>query len=314
MTTRPKPHLFLASPADGPLPADLRRWPNHALSGTNSHYHWAGAGPLSIKTFAGGTAQYRVGRGGLCAVDDISYLVLNHDQAYEITIEASAPVTSFCLFFAEGFAESVRRSLTERAGRLLDEPETSTDAPVHFFERTYRKEDRLSGLLCSLGATLQALPPDAPPEPGWLEERMHGAMELLLARHRLARGEAEDALGSAAARPATREELYRRLHIARDFMAAACREPLTLDDVARVACLSPNHLLRTFRALFHVTPHQYLTERRLDVARGLLERTDLSVTQVCLNVGFTSLGSFSRLFSRRVGVSPDAYRRLARTR
>jgi AraC-like DNA-binding protein len=258
-------------------------------------------------------ARYRVGQGGLCAVDDASYLVLNHDQTYEITIESPSPVTSFCLFFAEGFAESVVRSLTERAEYLLDAPMTDTDVSLHFFERTYPSDDRLSALLCSLRATLRALPTDETPEPGWLEERMHRAMVLLLSQHGLARQEI-DALGTAAARPATREELYRRLHVARDFMAAAYREPLSLDDIGCVACLSPNHLLRTFKALFGMTPHQYLTERRLDAARGLLERTDLSVTEVCLNIGFSSLGSFSRLFSRRVGISPDAYRRRVRNR
>jgi AraC family transcriptional regulator len=313
MTTRPKPYLFLASPANRPLPNDLRQWPNHVLSGSNARYHWAGAGPLSIKTFTGGAARYRVGRGGLCAVDDASYLVLNHDQTYEITIESPAPVTSFCLFFAEGFAETVRRGLTERAECLLDAPEARADSSLHFFERTYPSDDSLASLLSSLRLTLRSLPADDAPEPGWLEERMHRAMELLLARHRLSHDEAE-ALGPAAARPATREELYRRLHVARDFMAANYGEPLALGDIGRIACLSPNHLLRTFKALFGVTPHQYLVGQRLETARGLLERTDLSVTEVCLSVGFSSLGSFSRLFSRRVGISPDTYRRLAQTR
>src|SRR6187200_2843955 len=136
MTTRPSPNHFLAAPGADPLPRDLRRWPNHVLMGCNARYHWAGPGPLSIKTFTGGTARYGIGRGGLCAVDDTSYLVLNHDQTYEITIESPAPVASFCLFFAEGFAGAVRRSLAECPVRLLDEPSCDAD-PSHFFERTY---------------------------------------------------------------------------------------------------------------------------------------------------------------------------------
>jgi AraC-like DNA-binding protein len=112
-----------------------------------------------------------------------------------------------------------------------------------------------------------------------------------------------------AARPATREELYRRLHRVKDYVAASFDQPITLDDIALIAGLSPNHLLRTFKQVFHQTPHQFLTAQRLEHARRLLRSTDRSVTDICLSVGFESLGSFSWLFRRHVGVSPAAYRR-----
>jgi AraC family transcriptional regulator len=79
-----------------------------------------------------------------------------------------------------------------------------------------------------------------------------------------------------------------------------------------VAGLSPNHLLRMFKQAFGQTPHQYLTARRLERARHLLAHTDQPVTEICLSVGFASLGAFSWLFHRRVGVSPAEYRRQTR--
>jgi AraC-like DNA-binding protein len=67
-----------------------------------------------------------------------------------------------------------------------------------------------------------------------------------------------------------------------------------------------------FKQVFGATPHQYLTARRLERARYLLAHTDQPVTEICLSVGFASLGAFSWLFRRRVGVSPAAYRRQTR--
>ncbi|MEZ4680954.1 MAG: helix-turn-helix transcriptional regulator [Caldilineaceae bacterium] len=81
-----------------------------------------------------------------------------------------------------------------------------------------------------------------------------------------------------------------------------------LDAIAHVAALSPNHLLRSFKALFHTTPHQYLTEQRLIHASHLLRTTELSITTICLAVGFQSIGSFSALFRRRFGLSPVQFR------
>jgi len=70
--------------------------------------------------------------------------------------------------------------------------------------------------------------------------------------------------------------------------------------------------LRTFKQIFHLTPHQYLTQLRLEQARKLLTRSDLPVTDICFSVGFESPGSFSWLFRRRVGCSPEAFRRQKR--
>ena len=111
-----------------------------------------------------------------------------------------------------------------------------------------------------------------------------------------------------AVREATRVELYRRVHVARDYMHACLHESLSLDDIAGVAALSPHHFLRTFKAVFGHTPHQYLTQKRLERAQFLLSKTDLPVTDICMDVGFESLGSFSTLFRKRIGLSPRQYR------
>ena len=96
---------------------------------------------------------------------------------------------------------------------------------------------------------------------------------------------------------------------ARDAMDRAYAEPLDVAALARVAHVSPAHFIRSFRATFGETPHRYLQRRRIERAMYLLRATRHSVTDVCLAVGFTSLGTFSRTFSTVVGEAPSAYRR-----
>ncbi len=107
-------------------------------------------------------------------------------------------------------------------------------------------------------------------------------------------------------------DVHRRLCLARDLVRAHALEPLSLGEAAREARLSRTHFLRQFRRAFGETPHQYRTRLRLERAQALLARSDLSVTQVCLEVGYESLGSFSTLFAARVGQSPLAWRRSMR--
>jgi AraC-like DNA-binding protein len=99
-----------------------------------------------------------------------------------------------------------------------------------------------------------------------------------------------------------------RLCRARDLLQES-RANVRIEQAAREAALSPHHFIRLFKATFGRTPHQVLIDARLDRAKQLLLAADLSVTQICLEVGFASLGSFSSLFARRVGDSPVAYRR-----
>jgi AraC-like DNA-binding protein len=104
------------------------------------------------------------------------------------------------------------------------------------------------------------------------------------------------------------EDLNRRMLRARDAMDRAYAEPLDVRTVAAVAHVSEAHFIRTFRAVFGETPHRYLQRRRVERSMFLLRETDRSITDVCLDVGFSSLGTFSRTFREIVGESPSSYR------
>lgn len=110
-----------------------------------------------------------------------------------------------------------------------------------------------------------------------------------------------------------RNSTVRRLSRARELLHHALDEKLTLDRLARESALSPSQFIRTFKAVFGQTPHQVRIDARLDLAKKLLITDSMSVTDVCAAVGFASLGTFSHAFSQRIGSSPSAFRREART-
>ena len=111
--------------------------------------------------------------------------------------------------------------------------------------------------------------------------------------------------------PAPRPTVAVLVHLrrARDLIDRCYADPLDLEALAREARFSRYHFARTFRRAFGETPAAYLSRRRIERAQELLRAGNLSITEVCVLVGFTSLGSFSSRFSDLVGCSPSAYRR-----
>jgi AraC-like DNA-binding protein len=105
---------------------------------------------------------------------------------------------------------------------------------------------------------------------------------------------------------------FQRLCRARDYLAARYNGRLTLETGAQEACLSPFHFSRLFTNAFGETPHEFVTRVRIDEAKRLLLSENRSVTDICFDVGYESLGSFSSRFRSLTGLSPAAFRREAR--
>lgn len=274
---------------------------NAIVAGAQPRFHVADfPGPLSIKSVAAGWGVWSTAA-GTYRVDPGSYLVLNAGRVYSLEIRFDRPVCTFCPFFESGFVEAAYRALVAPDRALLDDPFEGRAPAPHFVEQLYAADDLVSPLLGTMHAALG----DGSATDDWLDAGFHELAARLIRAQVAARCEIDRV---PAARPSTRTELYRRLHRARDFLHGHFAEPVTLGRLARVACLSPHHFHRAFRELFGQTPHRYLTALRLERARSLLEQTDAAVTEVCLAVGFESLGSFSTRFRRESGRSPAAYR------
>lgn len=281
-------------------PCRYTGWPNMVTNAvSDAMYFPEHRGPLSIKCSFGGSQIYRTNE-GLYHVDSTSYLILNDGQRYTNVIEEK-DVNSFCIFFQPGFPEKVLHDLITPQDRLLDCPDR-TSAPVHFFEKLYHHDRLLSPRLSVIHkATLNRRPVNKI----WMAERFHDVLESLLWVHR---DVCREINRLSAVKAATRVEQYRRLQRAKEFIDDNYNGALTLHEIASVACLSAHHFLRSFKQVFGITPYRYITGRRLEEARRLLLHTNLPVSSICYDIGFESPGSFSWLFRRRVGVSPEEFR------
>ena len=132
-----------------------------------------------------------------------------------------------------------------------------------------------------------------------------------LGRHVLSRIQRETlkAQNLDAVKRGTQRELYRRVAIAHDFVLSNWEKPISLEEIAKVAFLSPNHLLRSFKSIYGISPGRFQQSTRLRSAIRFLERDDLTITQIGQKCGFESLPSFIRLFRSRFGLSPDRFRK-----
>jgi len=274
---------------------------NAILTGTNTSYYVPDyEGCLSLKTIVSGSASWEAA-GRRFVVHENSYLILNDRQRYTMTIEAARPVTTFCLFFKRGFVEDVFRSTVLPTDSLLDTPETPNTLRLGFWVKLESQENRLLESVRGLrrrvleGRDRQTL-----------EDDFYSIAAEMISQHQQTEG---TVARLPAQRTSTKLELYRRLLRGRDHLLSSLDQPVRLSEVARAACLSPSHFHRTFRKVFGETPQNYLTRHRLQKAGQLLSQNNLAVTEVCLESGFESLGSFSSLFRRHFGLSPREFRR-----
>lgn len=274
---------------------------SHIVHGKVSQFKWKGCSALSIKTVFSGTLNLQCGPAAY-RIEPDTFLVLNHGSEYAVQVDPSEPVDGLSVFFDEHLVQSELR----RARKRLEDTAYSSCADrlnsSSFYERIHANAEILSTLRRIHACISNNC--DAQTVRSLHAELLEQLIDLQIAQW-------TEVEAVSAVRSVTKEELYRSLHRARDHAYASLDRTVSVDELAYVACLSTNYFLRSFRALFGLTPHQYLIQCRLGRAQQLLLETDLGVSAICHRVGFQSLGSFSWLFKRRVGISPERFRRKA---
>jgi len=257
------------------------------------------AGPLSIKTVLSGQVAWIVGQRELI-VDRSSFLILSAGEKYSMRIAESKPVETCCVFFAPGFVEQVALNATSPLDRALDAPDRLAP-PLPYLSALHNDRERaLVGRVHTLAPRCKkALAPSG------FEEDFLLLAERLLQFYAQVR---EQAARVPALQESTRQELFRRLLLGREYLHSHSSGPVSLVTVARAAALSPYHFHRGFTQAFQQTPHSYLTGLRLARARTTIQQGS-PVLDACLEAGFSSPSAFSRLFRSWYGELPSAVRR-----
>jgi AraC-like DNA-binding protein len=261
--------------------------------------HWT---VLSIKCAFGGS-EYYVTDKMKYRVDDSCFLLLNEGSIYESYINADERVNSFTINFAPHFAADALKSIMGPAGKLLDDPFDSgkSDGTVRFSEQLYKLDEQVLQILKTLKSSLSS-----GCESLLIHEQFHFLLQVLFQKHEEL---AKKVHNIPKARRSTKVEIYKRLTQARDYLDSNFNENVELHDIARIVSMCEHHLLREFRKYFGITPHRYLSNRRLEEAARILRSTDIPVSQVASMVGFEYLSSFSKFFTKKHKISPTDFRK-----
>ncbi|HBY61706.1 MAG TPA: hypothetical protein DEH78_17935 [Solibacterales bacterium] len=244
-------------------------------------------GPLSLKSVLGGSVTWWCGRSPY-RLTAASCLLLGDGQPYSLEIEEALPVETFCVFFQHGFVEDVHRTMTVPEAATLDQP--AVTRRLSFEPELWPAGEGVSQRLAAAARH------------GLSEDGMVALAEEIARTREKAMLQVAQLPGS---RPATREELAKRLARGRQYLHACFDAPAASAHAAREACLSPYHFHRAFRSLHGCTPHSYVTELRMQHARALLAAGH-PATEACLQTGYSSLPTFTHQFKRRFGVTPGA--------
>lgn len=271
----------------------------NALSArSNCDWH---VGCLSFKTVTAGEEEYTVD-GRTIVVRPGQFLILNDDQPYGCRIRNGGPTKVFSVFFKKEFARDVVADVINSEAVSMDNAGNSVNTPVEFFQTLNLLTEHFQSELMRFIARLET----DPYGDDKIDEYLVFLLRYLLHTHRadLVRMATINAL-----RASTRLEIYKRLCIARDLLHSCWQEPITLQTISRASCLSVPQLIRQFKNVFQVTPHQYLVHLRLQQAAVLLQTTNLPIREITVRCGFEDASAFGRAFRSMYCIQPEMYRK-----
>ncbi|MDF3077280.1 MAG: helix-turn-helix-domain containing protein AraC type [Sphingobacteriaceae bacterium] len=260
------------------------------------------SGDFSMRLVFNGNESYNLGSRNLNVYPG-SFLVVNEGTRYSRRIDSHLPANTFSLFFNKGFLQNFHQSLTHSDASLLDNPFISQEGDdPRFLETLYPLAGDLKFNLMHLKSHFDA----GMDNEMLLNEYMHHSLLLYYKIYNREVIDKSNSLGFLNKQ--TKVEILKRLSVAKDYILSNFSDQITLEDLSRQACLSVNHLLRTFKQAFGCSPHQYLMRVRLMQAKFLLKNTDYPVNEIVDLIGFECSSSFIRLFKNTYQLTPRTFR------
>ncbi|MCB0551271.1 MAG: helix-turn-helix domain-containing protein [Phaeodactylibacter sp.] len=227
------------------------------------------------------------------------FLVVNRHRSFDCYLKSDTPVEAFCIYLSDSIIQDTAALLCRDQEELLDVPFQVAERSPSFLEKVYHVREN------ELGAFLAAIRPLlASGQPLDFESLYYTLAEKLLRSQQ----EIERQLkGIAAKRRSTREELYRRLSIARQYILENFHKEIDLDALSREAALSKYHLLRTYKEAFGTTPYRQVLDLRLESSKTLLSEGH-TLEEIAYRLGFSDRRSYTKAFKKAFGMAPSLMR------
>jgi AraC family transcriptional regulator len=259
-------------------------------------------GPLSIKYVFKGE-EYYICNNAKYRVKNDRFLIFNELQQYESYIDGDKETESFSVFFKPDYVREVLGELITPKDRILENPvNTAKRQGISFIQKLYPKDNVIVPIILKLRNGLKS----GVYSEDFYYEQLFFLLKAIVHTNRRLYSDIEKV---AHVRKSTKTEIYRRINIAKDFIASCYNEDITVSLISKAACMSKYHLLREFKKYYGITPYQYLTETRLNTAKNLLAGTSKTISEISGETGFEYSSSFSQLFYQRFGITPTVFRK-----
>ena len=257
---------------------------------------------FSIKMVFSGNTTYTLGKRQLNLYPD-SFLAINQGTTFSSKVDSSIPVSNLSISFAPSFLSDFYKTQRKTHKELLDDPFNMEEISDSFFlETIYPFAGDMKYNIMHLKQQLEQEAPDDL----LINEYLH---HCLINYHKVYNKEVADKSEKLNfLNNSTKVEILRRLTFAKEFINSNYNKKLELDDIAQSACLSVNHLLRTFKQAYGKSPHQYLIQVRIDRSKYLLKNTNYTINDIVEIIGFECPSSFIRLFKSLNRTTPGKYR------
>ena len=253
---------------------------------------------ISIKYVAEGVEYYRIGS-KLFTVKPGQFLIVNHNVDVEIFIESSTNVKGLCLFVDPKWLHQMNYEANTSVTNLLENPAPDRKAPA------FDCREQIYSIYYSPLKSLVLDLVDQQEHMKYIRLEAHWFYQLSQKILEQERGIEQQINLINAERPATREELYKRIELALEYIHAHFGEKLKVAEIAKVAMLSEFHFLRTFKQAIGISPIKYIQKLRMEHAKLLLESGKWTITEIAETCGYMDLQYFSKSFKRNYGIAPS---------
>jgi AraC family transcriptional regulator len=258
---------------------------------------------LSLKYVVRGEERYKIGN-QWHRITDGRFLLVNEHQHFQCRVESAVPVEGLCIYPDPASVYEVVHARRAGHAKLLDQGAAPPCVEqVYFFEKIYGLQENAAGKY------LQALIPQL------RDDARRAAMDsasffLGLYEHLAESFDEVDLLLQRLdhERKATRDEIFRRVSMAREYIDSHYLEELSLEHLASVAAFSKYHFLRCFKQVYGLAPYQYVLQLRLEAARRQLREGRLSLTEIAETNGFGDRRALNKSFRKAFGINPAEFR------